>query len=344
MTDRPIDNGVPLRVVVALGLAASVMARCLAPALPGLMVGIESTIVWTGRLTALLTMLAATGLVAGLARLGTLLVAAPRAPLVARVVVVPAVALGCLLLLLASFRPLQPFLALLLGITSAVVGALSARHSLVDRSKRAGALVLGLVSIAGLVHVLSRKLTQDASDALDIFAFRTAQWIETLGVALDLVALALALVWLRLRTKHGRIVVPVLLGVAALLVVSSLRASAPGASTVSVLLGRGLERLSREQSSILPLAFSHLLNAGALLTAAAALATGGELGLILAACLAARGALDIPVPSLMLELAALYLPFVRPVSAANAAASSSTTDAPSEQMATADTSPPSPPA
>lgn len=311
MTERPIDNGVPLRVVVALGLSASLMARCIAPALPGLTVGLERVIVWTGRFTALLTMLAATGLVAGLARLATLLVGSPRAPLAARLVVVPAVALGCMLLLFASFRPLEPFLALLLGMTAAVVGGLSARHSLADRGRRAGALILGLVSVGGLVHVLSRKLTQDASDALDIFAFRTAQWIETLGVGIDLVALALALVWVRLRTKHGRIVVPVLLGVAAMIVVSSLRASAPGASTLSVLLGRGLERLSREQSSILPLAFTHLLNAAALLTALAALIGGGELGLVLAACLAARGALDIPIPALMLELAALYLPFVR---------------------------------
>jgi hypothetical protein len=344
VTERPIDNGVPLRVVVALGLAASLMARCIAPALPGLMVGIERVIVWTGRLTALLTMLAATGLVAGLARLATLTVGSPRAPLVARLVVVPAVALGCLLLLFASFRPLEPFLALLLGVTSAIVGALSARHALIERSKRAGALVLGLVSTAGLVHVISRKLTQDASYALDIFAFRTAQWIETLGVALDLVALALALVWLRLRTKHGRIVVPVLLGLAALVVVSSLRASAPGASTVSVLLGRGLERLTREQSSILPVAFAHLLNAGALLTAAAALASGGELGLVLAACLAARGALDIPIPALMLQLAALYLPFLRPVTVAGARAATRSAEAVRAQGAAADTSPPSPPA
>lgn len=338
MTDRPIDNGVPLRVVVALGLAASLLARCIAPALPGLMVGIERVIVWTGRLTALLTMLAATGLVAGIARLATLLVASPRAPLVARLVAVPAVALGCLLLLFASFRPLEPFLALLLGVTAALVGGLSARHSLADRGKRAGALVLGLVSVAGLVHVLSRKLTQDASDALDIFAFRTAQWIETLGVGLDLVALALTLVWLRRRAKYGRVVVPVVLALAGLLAVMALRASAPGASTLSVLLGRGLERLGRDQSSILPLAFSHLLSAGSLLAAAAALAGGGELGLILAACLAARGALDIPIPALMLELAALYLPFVR---SAPAPAISSSLAA---ESSAADTAAPLPPA
>jgi hypothetical protein len=338
VTDRPIDNGVPLRVVVALGLSASVMARCVAPALPGLMVGIERAIVWTGRFTALLTMLAATGLVAGLARLATVLVGLPRAPLVSKLVVVPSVALGCMLLLFASFRPLEPSLALLLGVTSAIVGGLSARHCLVDRGRRAGALVLGLVSSAGLVHVLSRKLTQDASDALDIFAFRTAQWIETVAIVLDLVALALALVWVRLRTRHGRVVVPVLLGLAGVLVVASLRSSAPGASTLSVLLGRGLERLSREQSSILPLAFTHLLNAGAMLTAWVALIAGGELGVVLAACLAARGALDIPIPALLLQLSALYLPFVRRDGGAEQRSS-----APSEVTLRGEV-PPSPPA
>jgi hypothetical protein len=310
------------------------LARCISPALPGLMVGIEGAIVWMGRLTSLLTLLAATGLVAGLARLATAIVAAPRAPLVARLVAVPAVSLGCMLLLFASFRPLEPLLALMLGISAAIVGALSARHTVIERNKRAGALVLGLTASAGLVHVLSRKLTQDASDTANLAAFHGAQWIETLGVGLDLVALALTLVWLRRRTPRGRVLVPLVLVLAAVCVVLALRGSAPGASTVSVLLGRGLEKLGRDQSSILPLSFSHLLNLSALLTAAAALASGGgELGLVLAASLAARGALDIPIPALMLELGALYLPFAR-----TAPAESSAPAAPSAGVP--DTSPP----
>ena len=336
MTEKPSDSGVPLRVVVALGLASSLLARCVSPALPGLTVGIESTIVWTGRLTSLLTLLAATGLVAGLARLATAIVAAPRAPLVARLVAVPAVSLGCMLLLFASFRPLEPVLALMLGISASIVGALSARHTINERDKRAGALVLGLTSSAGLTHVLSRKLTQDASDAANLAAFHGAQWIETFGVGLDLVALALTLVWLRRRTPRGRVLVPVVLAVAAVCVVLALRSSAPGSSTLSVLLGRGLEKLGRDQTSLLPTAFSYLLNLGALLAATAALASGGgELGLVLAACLAARGALDIPIPALLLELGALYLPFVR-----SSVSTSSATVTPPPAEGTPDTAPP----
>lgn len=302
----------PLRVVVALGLVASLLARCLAPALPGSMVGIERTIIWSGRLTSLLTLLAATGLVAGIARLATAIVASPRAPLSARLVAVPAVTFGCMLLLFASFRPLEPVMALLLGLSAALVGALSARHCAPRRELRAGALVLGLISCAGLVHVVSRKLTQDASDAANLAVFRAAQWIETLALILDLLALALALVWLQKRSARGRWLVPLLLGVAGVCAALALRAAAPGAGIVSVLLGRGLDELGRNQTSLLPVSFSHLLNVGSLLAAAAALFGGvGELGLVLAACLVARGALDIPVPALLLELGALYLPFVR---------------------------------
>jgi hypothetical protein len=108
------------------------------------------------------------------------------------------------------------------------------------------------------------------------------------------------------------------------------------------LLGRGLERLSREQSSILPLAFSHLLNAGALLTAAAALVSGGELGLVLAACLAARAALDIPIPALMLQLAALYLPLLRALPTAKIAAAAAAAGPTASGVAT-DAVPPSSP-
>lgn len=310
MTDRPSDNGVPLRVVVALSLAASLVARCLAPALQG--VAGDNVIIWSARLGSLLTLLAATGLVAGIARLATALVASPRAPLVARLVVVPAVSLGCMLLLFASFRPLEPMLALMLGISAAIVGSLSARHMLAQRDKRAAALVLGLMSTAGLVHVLSRKLTQDASDAANLAAFHTAEWIETLGIVIDFAALALTLLWLQRRVTRGRILVPLLFTLATACVLLSLRGSSPGASALSVLLSRGLKELSRGQTSLVHPALTQLLSAASLLAAAFALLSGaGELGLVFAACLAARGALDIPIPALLLELGALYLPFAR---------------------------------
>jgi hypothetical protein len=300
---------VPLRVVVALGLAASLLARCLAPALQG--VAGDSVIIWSGRAASLLTLLAATGLVAGIARLATAIVAAPRAPLVARLVAVPAVSMGCMLLLFASFRPLEPLLALMLGISAAIVGALSARHMVGERDKRAGALVLGLTSTAGLIHVLSRKLTQDASDAANLAAFRNAELIETLGVLVDFAALALALVWLQRKVPRGRVLVPVLVALAIGCVLLSLRGSSVGASQFTVLVSRGLKELARGQTSLLHPSLTYLLSAGSLLAAGFTLVAGGELGLIFAAALAARGALDIPIPALMLELGALYLPFVR---------------------------------
>ena len=333
VTDRPSDNGVPLRVVVALGLLASLLARCLAPALQG--VAGDNVIIWSARAGSLLTLLAATGLVAGIARLATAIVGSPNAPLLARLVAVPAVAMGCMLLLFASFRPLEPLLALMLGISASVVGALSARHMVADREKRAGALVLGLTASAGLVHVLSRKLTQDASDAANLAAFRTAELIETLGVVVDFAALALTLLWLQRKVPRGRVLVPLLLLLATGCVLLSLRGSTPGAGPLSVLLSRGLKELSRGQTSLFAPALVHLLSAGSLLAAGFALFSGaGELGLIFAASLAARGALDIPIPALMLELAALYLPFVRRT------ASPSPASEPPSTPVVPDTSPP----
>jgi hypothetical protein len=320
---------------VGLGLVASVVARCLAPALPGAMVGIESLIIWTSRLASLLTLLAATGLVAGIGRIGSVIVASPRAPLVARAVVVPLVGLSCLLLLLASFRPLEPLMALVLGIAASVVGSLSAQHCVKQRDKRAAALVLGLTAGSGLIHVLSRKLTQDASEAANLTVFRGAQLLETFASSLDLVALALTLVWLQRRAPRGRIVVPVLLGLGALGVVLALRGSLPGAGTPSVLVSRGLDRFAREQASLFPPALAYTQNTVTLLAAfGALLAGGGEIGLVLAACLAARSALDIPIPALLLELGALYLPF------AHSSAPIRPAPSPPQAPVAADTSPP----
>lgn len=318
--DPPRENGVPLRAVVALALGASLLARCVAPALPGAAVGIETVIAWTARVTSLLTLLAATGLIAGLARLATLIVGAPAAPLTARLVVAPAVAMSCLLLLFSSFRPLEPPLVIMLGVTAAVLGALSARHTLSQPERRAGALVLGLTAIGGLVHVLARKLAQDASDTPNLAVFRGAQWLETLGIGIDLVALSLTLVWLQRKAPRGRVLAPLVLGVSAVVVLLAVRGTAPSSGMLSVLLARGLESFGRNQSALplLPQAFSHLLNAGALCAAAAALfGGGGELGVVLAAALAARGALDVPVPALLLELGALFLPFTRPQTSAS---------------------------
>jgi hypothetical protein len=316
VTERASDNGVPLRAVIALGLAASLLSRGVAPALPGVTVGLESVILWSGRVASLLTLLAATGLVAGIARLATAVVGSPRAPLVARLVAVPSVALGCMLLLFASFRPLEPVLALILGVSAATVGALSARYSLGMRDRRAGALVLGLTSIAGLVHVVARKLALDASEAASINVFRVAQLSETLAALLDVAALALALLWLQRRARLGRILVPIVLVASLLGAALVLRGSAPSASTFTVLLSRSLEPFSRGPSPLLPIALGHAVSIAALLTAAAALFGGaGDIGLVLAAALAARGAFDIPVPALMLELGALYLPFARATAA-----------------------------
>lgn len=289
-------------------------------------------IIWSGRAGSLLTLLAATGLVAGIARLATAIVAAPSAPLVARLVVVPAVSLGCMLLLFASFRPLEPLLALMLGLSAATVGALSARHTVREREKRAGALVLGLTSGAGLVHVLSRKLTQDASDAANLAAFRSAELIETLALVIDFAALGLTLLWLQRRVARGRVLVPLIVALALGCVLLALRASAPGAGTLPVLLSRGLKELSRGQTSLVHPALTQLLGVGSLSAAVFALLGGGELGLIFAASLAARGALDIPIPALLLELGALYLPFLRtqpaPAKASSAPAAAPAPDTP----------------
>jgi hypothetical protein len=288
------------------------------------------------------TLLAATGLVAGIARLATGIAAAPRAPLVARLVAVPSVALGCLLLLLASFRPLAPMLALLLGASAGIVGALSARHCVRLRDKRAGALVLGLLATSGLIHVLSRKLTLDASDTANLAAFRAAQLTETLAAVIDAGAIALALLWLQRRSPRGRVLVPLVLAGAALCGVIALRASEPSSSQVTALLARMLDRgteagaspFSRGFHSLVPPGLRQALDASALLAAVAALFAGTEVGIVMAACLAARAALDVPIPALMLELGALYLPFARTAGAAPR------TEASGAQPVVPDTAPP----
>jgi hypothetical protein len=203
------------------------------------------------------------------------------------------------------------------------------------RDRRAGALVLGLTAAAGLIHVVARKLALDASEAASINVFRVAQVAETLAVLVDIGALALALLWLQRRAKLGRIVVPVVLLASMLGAVIVLRGSAPSAGSVTVLMSRSLEPFSRGPTPLLPAALAHALSVGALLTAATALFSGaGDIGLVLATSLAARAAFDIPVPALLLELGALYLPFATALTPEKAPKQSAS------ESASADTSPP----
>jgi hypothetical protein len=217
------------------------------------------------------------------------------------------------LLLFASFRPLEPLLALMLGVSAAVVGALSARHMVRVPERRAAALVLGLVASGGLVHIVARKLTQDASDAANLAAFRVAEWIETLAVGVDFVALGLALLWVQRRIPKGRWLAPGIIALSVVLVLLALRGPLPGASNFAVVLSRSLKELSRGQTCLLHPALIQLLGAASISTALLVVATDASgVGLVLAASLLARAALDIPIPALLLELGALYLPFSRP--------------------------------
>jgi hypothetical protein len=310
VTDEPSHHGVPLRAVVALGLFASVLARGVAPALPGLAVGIENAILWTLRLSAFVTLLAATGLVASVARLGAGLIATARAPLLARIFVMPAVGASCLLLLFASFRALDPALSLTLGITAALMGGLAGWGALKTPRLRASALVVLLTAGAGLVHLIARKVALDASAAASISGFRFAQIASTAAALVDAGALLLSLFWLYKKTRYGRLAVGLVFSIAGLCALATLHGSSPSASPLTVLVSRVLDGFSRAPAPLFPAALYHALDAGSLLAAAAALVLGkGELGTVLAAALAARGALDIPLPALLMEVSALYLPF-----------------------------------
>lgn len=301
-----------MRALAGIALAATVLSRGVAPAIPGLSVGIERFIVLSDRCAALLTQLAAAGGVAVACQLALEALRSPRLELGLRLVGLPASAIVVALVMAAWSRPLDPQLCRTLALAGVATAAASALSALHDTERRAAALVLALTSGSALLHLGARELALRAIEAMSASSFRWSSRVATLAVVTDLAVLALTGLYLSAKNLRklalgGAGVLALTLGLAAF----AHRGSAPGAGAGSVLAARTLGQLSRAPLPILPEVVRFALLLGVPIVAALALlqASGrARSGTVMALCLLSLGAPDVPLPALWLVLAALLCP------------------------------------
>lgn len=293
-------------------LVATLVGRGVAPAIPGLAVGIAPFIVLSARISAFLSQLVAAGGVAAAVRLGVNSLKSPRLDLGYRLIGLPASAVVVALVMAAWARPLEPEMCRTMALAAIAASMVGAVASLRLRETRASGLVLGSAGLSGVSHLLARELVSRAAERLDSTSLHWAVAVATLATVLDLVALALTLLYLgqgkpkRVALFAGCVLVPALaLGAFAA------HGTAPGVGIARVLAERTLAQLSRAPAAALPIALRFSITAAVLGTAGLCVwkpAGGAKTNVVLSLSLLSLGAPDMPLPALWLVVATLLAP------------------------------------
>ena len=311
-TDSEETSGVSLPMLTRVALLATIVGRGIAPAIPGLAVGIAPFITLSGRLAAFLSQLVAAGGVAAAIRLAAGALRLPKLDLGYRLLTLPGSAIVIALVMAAWARPLAPELSRMMALAAVAASLSGALASMRASETRASGLVLGAAGSSAVAHLLAREMMSRAADHA---GGANAHWVlaaSTLATLLDLTTLGLTLTYLgqgRLRkvaTITALVFVPALaLGVFAA------QGSVPGAGVLRVLAVRALAQLSRTPAAVVPGALRFALTAAVLLAAGACVAKPGERGrasVVMSLSLLSLGAPDMPLPALWLVVAALLAP------------------------------------
>jgi hypothetical protein len=304
--------GVSLPMLTRAALLATIIGRGIAPAIPGLAVGITPFITLSGRVAAFLSQLVAAGGVAAAIRLAGGALRLPKLDLGYRLVALPGSAIVIALVMAAWARPLAPELCRMMAFAAIAASLSGALASLRVSETRASGLVLGAAGFSGLAHLLARELVSRAADHAHA---ASAHWVvaaSTLATLLDLVTLGLSLIYLgRGNLRKVALACALILLPALTLGVFAAHGSAPGAGVLRVLAERALGQLSRAPTATMPGTLRFTITAALLLAAGACVARPGERGrasVVLSMCLLSLGATDMPLPALWLVVAALLSP------------------------------------
>lgn len=320
--DQPADTGGVssvaglggdlLRVVGVLALVATIVARGLAPALPGSAAGIGGWIRASGTISRLLSQLLVVSGALVVFRLIIRTLRQSELGVVYRLMSVPLGAAALTIIMAAAQGAERPTMALALAVITSIVAIAATFPTLAAPRTRAAGFVLGLVGTASFVHVLARVLAIHASEQALASLFTMAQSVSTLSFVLDVASIALVGAWLGARSRsRATVVAVVLVGISALIAWGAVRGSGDGASLWQVLASRSMAGLTQGPAPLVLAPLRYAVEILALLTAAAALAVprrDGAVQALLALALLTRTSTDIPLCALCLIMAALLGP------------------------------------
>ena len=293
-------------------LLATVVCRGIAPAIPGLAVGIERFIVLSSQISAFLSQLVAAGGVAAAIVLSVGALRLPRLDLTYRLLALPGGAIVIALVMAAWARPLEPELCRTMALAAVVSAFAGAVASLRLKETRASGLGLACASASGLTHLLARELVSRAAERLDSTSLHWAVAVATLAALFDVLTLGVTLTYLgqgqsrKIATGAALVLVPALV-----LGIFAAHGAAPGTGVLRVLTERALTLLSRMPAAALPSALRFAITAALLIAAFSTMFranANSKTSVVLALSLLSLGAPDMPLPALWLVVAALLSP------------------------------------
>lgn len=325
-------SGREMRAVALLAVVTVIVARLVAPALPGARTGITR---WIVRANGVASFLSQIWVVLGVLIAFRLVVSTLRERKLRvwhRVLVAPASAAALTLVMASAEHGLSSGLSLTLAVLTSLVALAAAPATLAKPSTRALGIVIAAAGLSAFVHLLGRVLAMRASNEALASLFHTAQGLATLGFLLNLAGAAVVAVWLcARRPRTVAVALVALLGIAVIGSWGALRGSGEGATLWQVLASRGLNQVSRSPAPLVPLFLHHAGELWLLLMALAVLAPRRAPGLAqagFALALVGQSSADIPAMALILLLAALIAPLAFTADAPDPDYSAPSTSAP----------------
>ena len=307
LTVPAVTAGVSTTAYAALALLATLLARALAPALPGSATGIAGLISATSFAAACSSQLvAAGGIVLCLRLLGSVL-SLPGLALAFRMLIVPVTLSTVALVIGAAARALQPDLGRIAAVI-AIAASFSAVPFLMraPQARLAGVVFL-LAGVAGTLDLIGLELANQFARAQAALP-GSAQASATTALWLDAVAGVVALVAAARARRHWAVALGATLAAILLLHWLALRGASGTASLSEVVLHRSLAALSEHPwvwapPGLVPfLALLPLFAAGALLVLPGATSDARA---ALALCLLGRSVTGAPGTALLSVGAAL---------------------------------------
>jgi hypothetical protein len=308
---RDFRSGVPVVALALLALLASLAGRLIAPALFGAATGIERWIQVTQATANLASPIVAVGGVAFTLRAVGVTLTKSSLGIAYRMLVIPAAIATSAVLMAAVARVLDPALVSVLAVSALVIAAMGVPIALARPATRAVGLVLALTALSGAFDFAGVRLSLWAVDRLSATQFRLASALVTCGFALEVVLVATALACLaHRRPSRTAIFTAATLVLTAVVGYAADAGNQPYASTATVVVSRAVSELLRPPAPLVPAALRLILEMASLVAAIGALvlARRAPPAALIALCLLARGSLDVPIPALLLVVAAIAVP------------------------------------
>ena len=310
---------VVLWLLALLATVAALVSMSVERALPGVWLGVDHVITAVklgGAVSSQLLAVSSTAVVIGL----VLATTKSRLPAHLRAYAVGAGALSILAVMIASAMKLPDTSRLVLGGSVALLGLLAAWPASRVYTLRAAALVVGVVSLGGMVRVATVLLAMVGAATSETLA-TVARVGASAGVVIELGAIGVALAWLISQPgARGGALVPLrrprwpllaaLLAVCALLAVGAQIGAQSEARGAAVLLSRSLEQLAVTPAPFVPsmlLGWVEILRWAVVIGLLLVAPRGRMMSSTVALALIARHTVEVPLCAVTLVVAALAL-------------------------------------